>query len=261
MEAIHPGRAVEIGPDTRPPRSRAPRPTVATRRCSDTDSSPSSAITPSSATCRSAASGGQRSQSGLGRRRVGVVAVDHQQWAVGHTPHLHAQGRTGCPPRPESTSANGAPHHSAAAAAAKASGIACAPRRASRTSPSPHGELRRNCGRRSASSDHPVGPHVGTGMVPFGEAEDGTRAVERHATNTWVVEVQHGHTAVGQRSHQLGLGPGHTLEVAEELDVSHGHAGHDAHVWVAPPRPTARCAPDHGLPFRARPSTRVRRAR
>ena len=39
--------------------------------------------------------GSHRSQRGLGRRRVGVVAVDDQHGAVGDPPHLHAEGRPG----------------------------------------------------------------------------------------------------------------------------------------------------------------------
>ena len=126
------------------------------------------------------------------------------------------------------TMSKGTPHHSAAAAAASAFGTCCTPCRASRTSPVPHGVARRNSGggRRRAPRPRPA---------PRRRRRPRSRAPDRGSTDAMrghpgVVEVQDGDAGGGQRRHELALGPRHAVEVAEELHVCHGDAGHDADV-------------------------------
>ena len=71
-------------------------------------------------------------------------------------------------------------------------------------------------------------PHLGASFrrVP----QHGAGADRGHARHPRIVEIQDGDAGRRQRSHQLALGPGHTVEVTEVLHVGHGDARHDADV-------------------------------
>ena len=73
-----------------------------------------------------------------------------------------------------------------------------------------------------------LGPHLGVALRRIPEHWAG--ADLGHARHPLIVEIQDGDAGGRQRSHQLALGPGHTVEITEVLHVGHGDARHDADV-------------------------------
>ena len=74
-------------------------------------------------------------------------------------------------------------------------------------------------------------PYVGVAL--HGVTQNRTGADRRHARNPRIVHVQDGETRGGQRRHQFALGPGHAVEIAEELHMRHGHTGDDTDIGTA----------------------------
>ena len=183
-------------------------------------------MSPSSATFLPAPSVGQRAQRRLGRRRVGVVAVHHEDGSARDVVHLHAQRGAGH--RGEGG------HHAV-------EGDAAPQRRRSRRErvgdllDSVQGEpdlaLPPRCREPEARSQvgverDPLGPHLGVAVDGVARAP-GTGCARpwrpRGGSSKFKTATPDG----GQRRHELALRPRHPVEVAEVLDVGHGDAGDD----------------------------------
>ena len=167
----------------------------------------------------------QRTQRRLGRRRVGVVAVHHEDGSARDVVHLHAERGAGH--RGEGG------HHAV-------EGDAAPQRRRSRrervgdllgsAQGQPDLALPPRCREPETRSQvvaerDPLGPHLR--VLVHGVAHHRARAPLGHGGHAAIVEVQDGDTGGGQCRHELALRPRHPVEVAEVLDVGHGDAGHD----------------------------------
>ena len=114
--------------------------------------------------------------------------------------------------------------------------------------------------RTSASVPVPVPcRRAGAGADIHAVTEDGARADGRHAGHPRIIEVQDGDPGRRQRRHELALRPGHSIEIAEELDVRHGDAGHDANVGAADLRQAGDMTSAPGAHFEDDPLDVVRR--
>ena len=138
---------------SRRPRCPTPRPATPCAGARPAVAAPSSAMSPSSASLRSAPDHG-RACAAPPRSRPGWRCSSRPGGADRRPADAPPYGRATPSPRPAtaSTASKGTPHQSAALAAASALGTCCSPCRLRRTSPLPQGVTRVKCARRSSSS-------------------------------------------------------------------------------------------------------------